>query len=105
MTDPAASPQWNRDTKLLVTVIALLILLALAYLARNVIPVMALAAVLAYIFQPAVGWLQRHRVPRGLGAALCLLLLILLVALGPVLLTPALVDGVRADYRRFGQTA
>lgn len=96
MTAPAAPPQWNRDTKILVTVIALLVFVALTYLARNVIPLMVLAAVLAYIFQPLVSWLERHRVRRGLGAALCLLLLILLVALGPVLLTPATVNGVRA---------
>ncbi len=96
MTGPTTPPQWNRDTKILVTVIALLVLLALAYLARNVIPLLALAAVLAYIFQPVVGWLERGRIPRGLGAALCLLLLVLLVALGPVLLIPPIVNGVRA---------
>jgi predicted PurR-regulated permease PerM len=77
-------------------VIALLVGVALAYLARNVISLLALAAVIAYVFQPAVGWLERRRVPRGLGAALCLLLLVLLVALGPVLLAPAIINGVRS---------
>ncbi len=96
MTGPTAPPQWNRDTKVLVTVIALLVFVALAYLARGVIPLLALAAVLAYIFQPLVGWLERRRVPRGLGAALSLLILFLLVALGPVLLIPPIVNGVRA---------
>jgi predicted PurR-regulated permease PerM len=96
MTGSTIPPQWNRDTKVLVTVIALLVFVALAYLARNVIPLLALAAVLAYIFQPLVGWLERHRIPRGLGAALSLLLLVLLVALGPVLLIPPIVNGVRA---------
>lgn len=96
MTGPTAPPQWNRDTKVLVTIIALVIFLALAYLARNVIPLLALAAVLAYIFQPVVGWLERRRIPRGLGAALCLLLLVLLVALGPVLLIPPIANGVRS---------
>lgn len=96
MTAPTTPPQWNRDTKVLVTVIALLIFIALAYLARDVIPLLALAAVLAYIFQPVVGWLERRRVQRGLGAALCLLLLLLLVALGPLLLTPPIVNGVRS---------
>jgi predicted PurR-regulated permease PerM len=96
MTGPTASPQWNRDTKVLVTIIALVIFLALAYLARNVIPLLALAAVLAYIFQPVVGWLERRRVPRGVGAVFCLLLLLLMVALGPLLLTPPIVNGVRA---------
>ena len=94
MTGPTTSPQWNRDTKILVTIIALVIFLALAYLARHVIPLLALAAVLAYIFQPVVGWLERRQVPRGLGAVFCLLLLLLMVALGPLLLTPPIVNGV-----------
>lgn len=96
MTAPTAPPHWNRDTKVLVTIIALLVMLALAYLARNVITLIALAAVIAYIFQPMVGWLERRRIPRGLGAALCLLLLVVLLALVPVLLTPAIVNGVRS---------
>ncbi|HSN75487.1 MAG TPA: AI-2E family transporter, partial [Anaerolineae bacterium] len=96
MTAPTAPPRWNRETKILATVIALLVFVALAYLARNVITVIALAGVVAYVFQPAVGWLERRRIPRGMGAALCLLLLVVLLALVPVLLTPAIVDGVRS---------
>lgn len=96
MNNSGASVRWNRDTKFLVTVIALLVIVALAYLARNVIPLIALAAVIAYILQPAVGWMERHRLPRGLGTALCLLLLIVLLALLPVLLTPPTVNGVRS---------
>lgn len=96
MNNSGASVRWNRDTKFLVTVIALLVIVALAYLARNVIPLIALAAVIAYILQPAVGWLERHRLPRGLGTALCLLLLIVFLALLPVLLTPPTVNGVRS---------
>lgn len=96
MNNSGASVRWNRDTKFLITVIALLVIVALAYLARNVIPLIALAAVIAYILQPAVGWMERHRLPRGLGTALCLLLLIVLLALLPVLLTPPTVNGVRS---------
>lgn len=89
-------PAWKRETRVIVTVIALLAAAALIYLARSVIPQLVLAAVLAYIFQPIASWLERHGVKRGLAAALCVLLLVLLVALLPVLLIPAIVDGVRA---------
>jgi predicted PurR-regulated permease PerM len=95
MSISSTPPKWSRDTKVIVTVIALLIAAALVYIARSVVPLLVLAAVLAYIFQPLVGWLERHRVGRGLAAILCILLLVLLVALGPVLLVPAIVDGVR----------
>lgn len=96
MMDPGTPTQWKRESKILVTVIALLIIAALAYLSRDIIPLVALAAVIAYIFQPMVGWLQRRRVPRGIGAALGLLLLVVVLALLPVLLTPAIINGVRS---------
>lgn len=96
MSEPGASTQWKRESKILVTVIGLLVIVALAYLARDVIPLIALAAVFAYIFQPLVGWLERRGASRGLGTALCLLLLVVLLAVLPVLLTPAIVNGVRA---------
>lgn len=96
MSASTPSPQWSRDTKFLVTVIALLVIVGLVYLARSVVPTLALAAVLAYIFQPLVGWLERHRVNRGAAALLCILLLLLLAALGPILLIPAIVSGVRS---------
>ncbi len=96
MMDPDSPTQWKRESKILVTVIALLVIVALAYLSRDIIPLIALAAVIAYIFQPMVGWLERRRVPRGLGASLGLLLLVVILALLPVLLTPAIVNGVRS---------
>ncbi len=96
MYENPPSPTWKRETRVIVTVIALLVAAALVYLARSVIPQLVLAAVLAYIFQPIAAWLERHGVKRGLAAALCVLLLILLVALLPILLIPAIVDGVRA---------
>lgn len=96
MSMSPSPPTWSRDTKFIVTVIALLTIAGLVYVARSVIPLLALAAVLAYIFQPIVGWLERHRVKRGLAAALCVVLLVILVALGPALLIPPIVAGVRA---------
>jgi predicted PurR-regulated permease PerM len=96
MMDPGRPTQWKRESKILVTVISLLIIAALTYLSRDIIPLVALAAVIAYIFQPMVGWLERRRVPRALGAVLGLLLLVVILALLPVLLTPAIVNGVRS---------
>jgi predicted PurR-regulated permease PerM len=40
------------------------------YQLRTVIGIVMLAAVLAVAFDPAVGWLERHRVPRWAGATL-----------------------------------
>ena len=94
MTASSPSPRWSRDTKALVTVIALLVGISLVYLARDIIGTLALAAVVAYIFQPIVSWFERRGKSRGSATALCVLLLILLLALGPALLTPSLVRSI-----------
>ncbi len=48
----------------------------LLYLLSPILAPFMFAAILAYIFNPLVGWLEKKRVPRSLGAALALLLLI-----------------------------
>ncbi len=96
MSISPSPPSWKRETRVIVTVIALLVAAALVYLSRSVIPQLVLAAVLAYIFQPLATWLERRGVKRGLAAGLCVLLLIFIVAFLPVLLIPAIVNGVRA---------
>jgi predicted PurR-regulated permease PerM len=84
LTDALAAPRWLRDLGvtawLLVGVLLLLVgtvwILSLAH--TIVLPLIA-AGVIAAVASPLVAWLARHRVPRGLGAAL---LLVAAVALG-----------------------
>src|SRR3972149_6860265 len=55
---------------------------ALVYYLAPVLTPFFLAAILAYIFQPLVLWLGRHRLPRTLpGVALVMLIELLLLAL------------------------
>jgi predicted PurR-regulated permease PerM len=58
------------------------IVLAFLYWAASVVMTLLLSILLAYMLDPLVEWLERFRVPRGLGA-----LLVLLVALGLLSLT------------------
>jgi predicted PurR-regulated permease PerM len=53
----------------------------LLWLLRPVLTPFLLGAIVAYILQPGVGWLVRHRVPRGLAAFLMMLLFALLITL------------------------
>jgi len=92
----AQPPVWSRDTKRIVAVAVLIASLALVYLARGVISLLVIAGVLAYLFQPIVDGLSKRRVPRGLAAAICILILILLVAILPILLLPAIIQSVGA---------
>ncbi len=96
--------RWSSTTKL---VVALFVAGTLGYLLVQfsvVIPPLALAAILAYILSPLAGFLQRRlRIGRGLATALVYLLLFASLALGPVLLAPALLDQLATlnlDFQR-----
>jgi predicted PurR-regulated permease PerM len=86
LTGLFATPRWLRDMGLsswfLVGVTLLLVgavwLISLTH--TIVLPVIA-AGVIASVASPLVGWLQRHRVPRPLGAILLLVAMVLLGAL------------------------
>ncbi len=75
--------------------VALLSLCGLVYLLGGVLAPILLAFLLAYAFNPLVGFLERRRWPRALGSSLCLLLLILLAAGLLALILPALHQEVR----------
>lgn len=60
----------------LLWLIPLGIFLWLLYLLGPILSPFLFAAMLAYIFDPLVDWLQKKRIPRSVGAALSLLLLI-----------------------------
>jgi predicted PurR-regulated permease PerM len=49
-----------------------------------------IAAIIGYIVNPGVDWLQRHRVPRWIGTMLVLVLLVVLVALLILIVVPVL---------------
>lgn len=69
-------------------------LLALLYFLSPILAPFLFAAILAYISNPLVGWLARHRVGRTLGAALVLLLLTALLALLLLILLPLFIKQV-----------
>jgi predicted PurR-regulated permease PerM len=75
--------------------VGLLALCGLVYLLGGVLAPILLAFLLAYAFDPLVGFLERHRWPRALGSSLCLLLLVLLAAGLLALILPALNQEVR----------
>ena len=62
--------------------------IALLYFLSPILAPFLFAAMLAYISNPAVSWLARHRVGRPLGAALVMLLMALLLALLLLIMLP-----------------
>jgi predicted PurR-regulated permease PerM len=86
LTGLFATPRWLRDmglTAWLLVGVTLLLVGAVWIISLThtiVVPVIA-AGVIAAVASPLVGWLQRHRVPRPVGAILLLLASVLLGAL------------------------
>ena len=71
------------------------VVIALLYFLSPILAPFLFAAILAYISNPLVSWLGRHRVPRTLGAVLVLLLLGGLFVLLLLILLPLFIKEVR----------
>lgn len=88
---------WTETTKRIVVVVGVLLALLLLYLARTVIPMVLMAAVVAYALYPIVSFLHRRlRLPHTLATIVVYLLLLLALASIPVLLGPYLVQEIRS---------
>lgn len=84
---------WSLQTRYLVLIIFVLLLVALSYYARALIGPLLVSALLAYVMEPAVTILvRRYRVQRKLAVPLVYVgLLIVLVAI-PAIFTPVVID-------------
>ena len=71
------------------------VVIALLYFLSPILAPFLFAAILAYISNPLVSWLGRHRVPRTLGAVLVMLLLGGLFVLLLLILLPLFIKEVR----------
>lgn len=64
VADPDGDSRWDRSTKRTVLVIMLVALVFIIYLSRPIIPMVLVAAILAYLLNPVVNLGQRVRIPR-----------------------------------------
>ncbi len=95
---------WSKPTKYLVAAGLVLLGIFILYLSRPVMPLLAVAALIAAIVRPVVLWLQRlFHLPRGLAVGLVYLCLAILVPLVVLLSLPTIIDTldyfVNLDYQ------
>ncbi len=98
VTADFSAPGWLRDLGTgawLVAGVGVVLVGAvwIASLTQTIVAPVITAAVIASVLSPVVGWMHRHRVPRGLAAAL---LLLAVVAIGAVV-TLVVVGGITAE--------
>jgi len=101
LTNVFRVPDWLRDVGLmswLLVGIALLITgaVALAALTQVIVVPVLVAAIVAAVGSPLVAWMNRHRIPRGLGAAV-LILAIIAVGVGVFLVVVLGITGQAGD--------
>jgi predicted PurR-regulated permease PerM len=91
-----SEPRWSTATKRIVFIAMLVIAAGALYVIWPLVPLAALAAILAYLLLPIVDWLARRGAPRGLAAAAVFLLLLVILALVPMLVVPAVVSSAQS---------
>jgi len=99
MTDPAApaAPAPPSRRWLLLHVALPLGAVAAIWLLRDVLAPIVAALFLAYALSPAVDWLERHRIPRGLGT-----FLVLFLALGTIVgVIVCVLPAILGEFQRF----
>jgi len=106
------SERFNSYAKLIVLGFALLVLLYFLTAVSHLVLLFLLVIVLAMMLNPPVSWLERHRIPRAVGAPLVILVVLgVLVALGFLLLPPLIeqissaVTTLPASWAHFQQWA
>jgi len=96
---PLAKPAttWSNTTKYIVGVILFLGFLFVIFISHNVLSTLILAFLLSFILAPIIKFFQnRLKMRRGSAILITYILLLLLILLTPIVILPALVNGVQA---------
>ena len=84
------SPIWSTNTKIIVTIATLILLVAVTMRFTNVIRIVAVAAIIAYLMNPIIAFLHKHtKVGRGAAVAIVYVLLVVVVATAVTILGAA----------------
>ena len=89
------SSEWSQTTKRFVTVGLVILLVIGLYLFRGILPIIALAMMLAFILKPVVDYLgRRTKMPRVLAVAIVFVVLLALVGTIPATVVPYAMDRI-----------
>lgn len=86
-----SSSDWDGPTKRSVVIILLVVFVGVLWISRPVLPLLVVAAIIAYLVSPLVDGLERLRVPRPLSTIVFFVLFLVALVLAPVLFVPVLV--------------
>jgi predicted PurR-regulated permease PerM len=95
VADPEGDSRWDRSTKRTVLVIMLVAIVFIIYISRSVVPMVLIAAILAYLLNPIVNLAERVRIPRAISTLLVYFLVVALLVLVPIIFVPTIIDQLR----------
>jgi predicted PurR-regulated permease PerM len=87
-----ASTRWDRATKRTVIVLLVIAFSFILWLSQAVLPIVIIAALVAYLLNPVVDTFERLRIPRSITTIALFLLLLISIILLPVFLVPVLLE-------------
>ncbi len=93
------TPHWSIETKRWAILGVVVILGALIYYARSALSWLVIAALLAYLLQPLVNWLDDHGVRRTLAGIMALGVAIAILFVIPAILFPLLINQFSQLFR------
>ncbi len=85
-------PRWSQETKRWALLAIIAVSLGLIYYARSALGWLVIAALLAYLLQPLVNWLERRGTARSLAAVIALFIAMGVVFIIPAVLFPLLLS-------------
>ncbi len=85
-----ASEPWDAATKRTVLVILFIGLLFTLWISRNILPLLIVSAIIAYLLSPIVDLAERLRIPRGVSTLVLFALLLFGLSLLPALFAPSI---------------
>lgn len=88
--------EWSKTTRHIVGVGLFIFGLYLLYLSLSILPLLIIAALIAFLLMPVVDFFNRRlKIPRGLAVLLAYLLLAVVVLLSPLIFIPPAIDGLQ----------
>ncbi len=89
---PSTPPRWSVETKRWAILAIITVGLGLIYYARSALAWLVVAALLAYLLQPLVNWLDDHGMPRAMAAIIALFVAVGILFVIPAILFPLLIS-------------
>jgi predicted PurR-regulated permease PerM len=91
-----SNTNWSKATKYIVSIGLALFGVYILFMSRSVLPLVTVAALIAFLLMPFVNFFQNTlKLPKGFAVLLTYLLAIIVVLLSPLIFLPPIIDGVQ----------